>query len=347
MKFLLTVILCVHIMGCIWFLTARIDGFTPDSWVVRRGILDSGVEDQYLNSVYWAFTTVTTVGYGDIAALTQIEMVVAMCWMIFGVGFYSFTIGSLSSFLSTIDTSDSLLNEKLAATNEFAKETGISERCKKKITLVIKYNTLKAGSVWNDKHQLFNELPKDLRYEVALSMYSGVAQELPFFKDKDKAFVVFVMPLLKPFAVVNNEFLYREGEFPCEVFFIVKGRVNLVLGQTDIAYKSFLKGSYIGEIELIVPNSRLDNCQAFGESEFLLMQKEDFSSFLNEFPSEARAIKQTAKEKLKRNGKAKQELLALLKLKTEFGNLKVLAGRQNFLKEDGEEDSDCSDKEEQ
>mmetsp|Transcript_6805 Transcript_6805/g.12291 ORF Transcript_6805/g.12291 Transcript_6805/m.12291 type:complete len:645 (+) Transcript_6805:1942-3876(+) len=346
-KFLATVLFCVHIMGCIWFLTARIDGFTPDSWVVRRGILDADVGVQYLNSIYWAFTTLTTVGYGDISAESQIEMVIAVCWMIFGVGFYSFTIGSLSSFLSTIDTRDSLLNEKLAATNEFAKETGISERCKKKITSAVKYSTIKSSNIWNDKHQLFNELPKDLRYEVALSMYSGVAHDLPFFKGKDKAFVVYVMPLLKPSAVLNGEYLYREGEFPCEVYFIVKGRVNLVIGKSEIAYKSFLKGSYIGEVELIMMEARLDNCQAFGDSEFLVMQKEDFANILEEFPSEAKEIKRTAREKYKRNRKAKQELTALLLIKTEVGTLDVLAGKQNFLKVVERENSDCSDKEEQ
>mmetsp|Transcript_15456 Transcript_15456/g.27997 ORF Transcript_15456/g.27997 Transcript_15456/m.27997 type:complete len:411 (-) Transcript_15456:1191-2423(-) len=335
-------------MGCIWFLTARIDGFTPDCWVVRRGILDADVGIQYLNSIYWAFTTVTTVGYGDISAQSQIEMLIAVGWMIFGVGFYSFTIGSLSSFLSTIDTRDSILSEKLAATNEFAKETGISERCKRKISAVIKYSTMKAGSIWNDKHSLFNELPKDLRYEVAMSMYSGVAADLPFFRGRDKAFVIYVMPLLKPMVLNNTEYLYREGEFPCEVFYIIRGRVNLVLGESEIAYKSFLKGSHIGEIELFTMTTRLDNCQAFGDSEFLVIQKEDFIAFMNEFPSEGKEIKKTAREKQAKNLKAKNELIALIRLKTEFGNLDSLAGKQNFiLHSQPEEGSDISDQEEQ
>lgn len=334
-------------MGCIWFLTARIDGFSPDCWVVRRGIMDSDIATKYLNSIYWAFTTLTTVGYGDISAGTQIEMLVTVCWMVFGVGFYSFTIGSLSSFLSTIDTRESILNEKLAATNEFAKETGISQICKRKISAVIKYSTLKSGSIWNDKHSLFNELPKDLRYEVAVSMYSGVASEMPFLKFKDKAFVVFVMPLLKPIELPDTEYLYREGEFPCELFFIVRGRVNLVLGKNEISYKSFLKGAYIGEIEMFTRTTRFDSCQAFGGTEFLVMQKEDFYKLLHEFPSEAKEIKKIAKEKQARNQKAKNELAALIKLKSAYGNLNSLAGKQNFLTDLSEGNSDVSDQEEQ
>lgn len=39
----------------------------------------------------------------------------AIIWMILGVGFYSFTIGSLSSMLSVIDSRDTILKAKLSA----------------------------------------------------------------------------------------------------------------------------------------------------------------------------------------------------------------------------------------
>jgi CRP-like cAMP-binding protein len=178
-------------------------------------------------------------------------------------------------------------------------------------------------------------------------MYSGAAQDLPFFKDKDKAFVVFVMPKLKPLAIENSEYLYREGEFPCEVFFVVKGRVNFILGNSEIIYKSFHKGAYIGEVEILLSESRLDNCQTFGVSEFLVMTKEGFNCILAEFPAEAKQIKRIALEKFKRNRKAKQELLALLRLKTEFGTLEDLAGKQIFIERAADDTSDYSDDEEQ
>lgn len=54
----------------------------------------------YIASIYYSFTALTTVGYGDITAGTNVEMIVTMIWMVFGVGFYSFTIGILSSVLA-------------------------------------------------------------------------------------------------------------------------------------------------------------------------------------------------------------------------------------------------------
>lgn len=57
------------------------------------------LEERYLVSVYWALTTLSTVGYGDIYAYTDLEMLFAITWMIAGLYFISFTISSLSSTL--------------------------------------------------------------------------------------------------------------------------------------------------------------------------------------------------------------------------------------------------------
>lgn len=108
-----SVLLLVHLMACFWFLAAKIDGFTPDTWVVRTGIIDESHFSQYLYSVYWAFQTLTTVGYGDISAVTTVEMILALSWMIFGVSFYSFTIGNLSSIIASIDEKNAVLQSKI------------------------------------------------------------------------------------------------------------------------------------------------------------------------------------------------------------------------------------------
>jgi voltage-gated potassium channel Kch len=51
---------------------------------------------QYLAAIYWALQTLTTVGFGDIVAVSTTEKIITIFWMIFGIGFYSFTIGNLS-----------------------------------------------------------------------------------------------------------------------------------------------------------------------------------------------------------------------------------------------------------
>ena len=47
--------------------------------------------------MHWATQTITTVGYGEIPAVTQTEIYFSFTWMLLGVLFYSFIIGNFSS----------------------------------------------------------------------------------------------------------------------------------------------------------------------------------------------------------------------------------------------------------
>jgi hypothetical protein len=58
----------------------------------------------YLTAIYWAFTTLLTVGYGDIHAYSTGELALSLIWMMIGSLFYTFAIGNLSNMVSNLDT---------------------------------------------------------------------------------------------------------------------------------------------------------------------------------------------------------------------------------------------------
>ncbi|CAM9838846.1 unnamed protein product, partial [Sphacelaria rigidula] len=61
---------------------------------------------QYLGSVYWALTTLTTVGYGDLSARTADEQVYSMAVQIVGVSWYGYIVGTWASILNSFDSED-------------------------------------------------------------------------------------------------------------------------------------------------------------------------------------------------------------------------------------------------
>ena len=64
-------------------------------------------------SIYWAFTTVSSVGYGDISASNNLEMFVGMIIMLAGTTFYAHAIGSLTSLLTELNIDNEQLNQKI------------------------------------------------------------------------------------------------------------------------------------------------------------------------------------------------------------------------------------------
>ncbi len=62
--FVLAVGFLAHLSACLFFYCALLTYFITDSWdgtwVANRGLTDAGLDAQYVNSIYWAFTTVAT-----------------------------------------------------------------------------------------------------------------------------------------------------------------------------------------------------------------------------------------------------------------------------------------------
>jgi voltage-gated potassium channel len=66
-------------------------------------LLEYGVNEQigsYLDAIYWALITISTVGYGDISPVTDIGKVVSMFGIIFGIAMISFVTSVMVSAFS-------------------------------------------------------------------------------------------------------------------------------------------------------------------------------------------------------------------------------------------------------
>lgn len=84
-----------------------------------------------------------TVGYGDIHAVTSLEMIVSCIWMMTGVAFYSLTIGVITSVLGKIDSRASQLKSKLEFIDDFCQESKIHHTFKRRIKDALEYHSLK------------------------------------------------------------------------------------------------------------------------------------------------------------------------------------------------------------
>jgi Ion transport protein len=88
---LLQIFIVAHIVCCFWFFitTPYVTGFDAAdraevTWVKTFDFADSDVQTQYIASLYWAFATMLTVGYGDIHATNTGERFYASLTMLLG-----------------------------------------------------------------------------------------------------------------------------------------------------------------------------------------------------------------------------------------------------------------------
>ena len=67
----------------------------------------------YIFSLYWVFTTLTTVGYGDYAGDTSSEYGVTLMFEFFGFCYNAVLISVMSSFFANEASFDDLLDSRI------------------------------------------------------------------------------------------------------------------------------------------------------------------------------------------------------------------------------------------
>ena len=74
---------------------------------------------QYITSLYWAFTTMITVGYGDITPKNTCERIYTMVAMIIASGMFSYTLNSIGTIVSRYNILAVNYREKMNYVNRF------------------------------------------------------------------------------------------------------------------------------------------------------------------------------------------------------------------------------------
>jgi len=129
-----------HVVACIWIFIANFNPGDKDNWIYQKGFSDTGGLELYVTSFYFTTTTILTVGYGDITAISLSEKLLCIVLMIIGVISFSFATGALSSIISNYDSSEALLNEKISKLNSIQSTYKIDNTLYKKCMQTVRYD---------------------------------------------------------------------------------------------------------------------------------------------------------------------------------------------------------------
>jgi ABC-type siderophore export system fused ATPase/permease subunit len=130
--------------------------------------------------MYWAFQTLTTVGYGDCLPVNMTEFILNIIWMISGVIFYSILVASVTSNIQAEANNADKLASTLKSLEDFQKETNLDEELTVKIRQFL-LNNQDDLFTKGDEENLLNELPISLKEEVLYYQHGKLVENIHLF----------------------------------------------------------------------------------------------------------------------------------------------------------------------
>ena len=169
---------CEHIFACFWCIIGTEEAALLKNAWQNDGISNLGIHEQYIISLYFVTTTMTTVGYGDMSGKTGVEQVYLIIMMMSGGFIFSMLTGSLSSILQSMDQSNAALAEKMLYLNRLQNQYGVGGELYNEIKKTLNYDSKMAVA---ELSNFIEQLPPQLKVSVAITMYKETFDTHTFF----------------------------------------------------------------------------------------------------------------------------------------------------------------------
>ena len=218
--FLIFFLFFFHISTCMWIFVAQLDN-DELSWLNDAKYSKMTDYQLYIMSGYFVFTTISTVGYGDLHANTTLERLFCILIMLGGATSFTFISGALSSLLSNYDSSHASLQEKLLYLGKLRQQHNISDHLYFDIRKALQYDS-KTNNVGLDS--FISKLPINLRLELSEEIHKESFKKFEWFKRLGhQKFLAWVGSRLKQQLFTESSYYYQRGDIIDNFYFVMKG----------------------------------------------------------------------------------------------------------------------------
>ncbi len=302
-KLLFQISFVAHLFACFWFYASSSSSDQRAVWYIKMGLSpdpDQDVGSKYMSSLYWSFTTMTTVGYGDIAPTTNEERIFSIIIMILGATIFGYVVGSIASLIAQLDLADALFKSRMSELDEYLTEQGIPKQLRKECKSCYAFS-LSLSSVFDEK-ALLSGLSPSLRHEILIFVHAQAVDRIPLFDNETATFIGDLLMKMEPQLALPDVPVVSYNELGTMIYFVVNGQVAAIEGQewpqqasqfegVDPGKVTFYsQGMFFGHEAVLSGTNHKMSARAVRTSEFYILSKRNIGILVDDNPAFARKL---------------------------------------------------------
>ena len=284
LKLMLIIIFIAHWIACFfWYVGYSETTNRGESWILKAGIQDSPVADKYLTSLYWAFTTMTTVGYGDVHPLTPNERLYGFFAMLVACGVFAYTVGNIGEMVTRLNLQATQYKEKMTYVNQFLIHKEIPKDIRMKVRNYLEYVWTSKKEIKIEEQEVMEILNENLRDKLILYLNGRILKDIKVFEDFDLEFLSEITFIFCQVTYMIDDNIIVEEDPGGKVFFIVKGKVAILHRKSRTYIKDLGKDDFFGEIGFFSEKPRQATAKSRDFTHLLVLDHDKFAEKTEEF----------------------------------------------------------------
>lgn len=284
-----------HWTACIWYLVSAMDSEDKyDTWVKYRKVwVPDGAEraDAYVSALYWSVTTMITIGYGDIFAISYNEKICAICAMMVSCGVFAYILGNISNVVNKKNELEAVHRTRVISLNSYMKQKDLPHELRFRVRRYLDY-------IW--EHQERNKMEEDeilellsepLREEIYANTRGPVFKTYELFANFNPNFPAALCAELIPEVFAPGDSVFDEGEKTYKMYFLLSGTVDIYHKQSSSSFRQLRKTAFFGEIGFFAKKPRTASVRCLEFVNLLSLPREGIESVLIRMPDAKETIR--------------------------------------------------------
>ncbi|KAH0629256.1 hypothetical protein JD844_011193 [Phrynosoma platyrhinos] len=210
------------------------------------------LRSSYITSLYFALSSLTSVGFGNVSANTDSEKIFSICTMLVGALMHAVVFGNVTAIIQRMYARRFLYHSRTRDLRDYIRIHRIPPPLKQRMLEYFQATWSASNGI--DTRELLQSLPDELRADIALHLHKDLLQ-LPLFEGASRGCRRSLSLSVRTSFCTPGEYLIRQGDALQALYLVCSGSMEVLKDGTVLAIlgKGDLIGCHISSREQVVP----------------------------------------------------------------------------------------------